>query len=260
MLCRPVEEEPSIPPAIELLAANLTLCIRNKGNRCYANSVLRMWCWMGAHHENPAAFWRPSTRLCVQLLQQDDIEDAFWASKLQPVIARMDNAQGQHDASEFLVLLWEHWGQTGLQGNLQSIFGGRLHDFDTIPMFVRMPPEAGQEVPFENLLSMWANEASGQCLGAEVQHVVFHIGRYSLVDKIWTKHSHRLITPPMFTCPQMTLTGHAAPATFVLRGIIVHQGAELISGHYLTMLVEGEAVCVADDGECPKHRAPSEEA
>ena len=37
MLCRPVEADPKIPPAIELLAANLTLCIHNKGNRCYAN-------------------------------------------------------------------------------------------------------------------------------------------------------------------------------------------------------------------------------
>lgn len=42
----------------------------------------------------------------------------------------------------------------------------------------------------------------------------------------------------------MTMTGHAAPATFVLRGVIAHQGAEL--------MVEGEAVWVVDDGECPK--------
>ena len=42
----------------------------------------------------------------------------------------------------------------------------------------------------------------------------------------------------------MTLTGHAAPANFVLRGVISHQGAELISGHYITMLVEGQAVWV----------------
>lgn len=38
----------------------------------------------------------------------------------------------------------------------------------------------------------------------------------------------------------------------VLRGIIAHQGQELISGHYVTMLVEGEAVWVADDGSCPE--------
>lgn len=47
MLCRPVVEEPEIPNAIELLAANLTLCVHNKGNRCYADSVLRMRCWIG---------------------------------------------------------------------------------------------------------------------------------------------------------------------------------------------------------------------
>ena len=47
-LRRPVDTTPVIPPANELLAANLTLNIHNKGNRCFANSVLRMWCWMGA--------------------------------------------------------------------------------------------------------------------------------------------------------------------------------------------------------------------
>lgn len=50
----------------------------------------------------------------------------------------------------------------------------------------------------------------------------------------------------------MTLTGHAAPSTFVLRGIIAHQGDELVSGHYLTMLAEGGAIWVVDDGECPR--------
>ena len=252
MLTRPVEGDVQIPPAVELLAANLTLCLNNKGNRCYANSVLRMWCWMGAHHTDPAAFWGPSKKLCLQLLQQDVIEDVFWASELQPAIARLENPQQQHDASEFLVHLWELWGQTGLSGSWHSHFGGRLHDFETVPIFVRMPPEEGQEVKLETLLQIWANEASGQCLGHEAQHIVFHIGRYSLVDKVWTKHNHRLITPPFFQCPQMTLTGQPAPATFVLRGVISHQGAELINGHYVTMLVEGEAVWTVDDGECPQ--------
>lgn len=43
-LTRPIDHEPEMPPANELLAANLTLNIGNKGNRCYANTVLRMWC------------------------------------------------------------------------------------------------------------------------------------------------------------------------------------------------------------------------
>ena len=149
MLCRPVEGDINIPPAIELMAANLTLCIHNKGNRCYANSVMRMWCWMGAHHKDPAAFWGPSTKLCMQLLQQDEIEDIFWASEMQHVIARLDKPQQQHDASEFLVLMWELWGQTGLQGNWVSKFGGRDHEFDTIPIFVRMPPDLGEEVQLD---------------------------------------------------------------------------------------------------------------
>ena len=101
MLTRPVEGDVQIPPAVELLAANLTLCLNNKGNRCYANSVLRMWRWMGAHHSDPAAFWGPSKKLCLQLLQQDVIEDVFWASELQPAIARLENPQQQHDASKF---------------------------------------------------------------------------------------------------------------------------------------------------------------
>ena len=95
-LTRPVE----VPPANELLAANLTLNIGNKGYRCYANTVLRLWCWMGAHHPVPQEFWGPSTKLCLQL-QQDVIEDIFWASELQPAIARLENPQNQHDASEF---------------------------------------------------------------------------------------------------------------------------------------------------------------
>ena len=126
-------------PAVELMAANLTLCLRNKGNRCYANSVLRMWCWMGAHHSDPAAFWGQSKKLCLQLLQQDEIEDVFWASELQPAIARLENPQQQHDASEFLVHLWELWGQTGLSGTWHSYFG--MHGFETVPIFVRMPPD-----------------------------------------------------------------------------------------------------------------------
>ena len=68
--------------------------------------------------------------------------------------------QAQHDASEFLVLLWELWGQTGMQGTWHSQFGGRNHDFETLPLFVRMPVEAGDG----ESLSEWANEANGQCL------------------------------------------------------------------------------------------------
>ena len=85
----------------------------------------------------------------MQLLQQDEIEDIFWASEMQHVIARLDKPQQQHDASEFLVLMWELWGQTGLQGNWVSKFGGRDHEFDTIPIFVRMPPDLGEEVQLD---------------------------------------------------------------------------------------------------------------
>ena len=189
-LCRPVEAVPEIPPMAELLAANLTLNIHNKGNRCFANAVLRMWCWMGAHHTNPAEFWGPSTKLCMQILQQDDIPDIFWASELQPAIARLENPQNQHDASEFLIHLWELWGQTGLQGNWHAHFGGRWHEYDTIPLFIRMPVELGETVHFEQLLQEWANEGNGQCLGEDVEHIVFHVGRYSLCTqtKSWVKH------------------------------------------------------------------------
>ena len=46
---------------------------------------------MGAHHPDPKEFWGPSTKLCLQMLQQDVIEDIFWASELQPAIARLEN-------------------------------------------------------------------------------------------------------------------------------------------------------------------------
>ena len=251
-----VAQEPTMPPANELLAANLTLTLSNPGNRCYANTVLRMWCWMGAHHSNPKEFWGPSTNLCLQLLQQDVIEDIFWASELQPALARLEQPQQQHDASEFLVHLWELWGQTGLQGTWFSYFGGRDHEFDTIPLYVRMPADAGDDISFEQLLSEWANEANGQCLANEVEHIVFHVGRYSLdaAAKEWVKHHNRLHTPSSFRCPQRTLTGHTGHSTFVLRGIIAHQGAQLTSGHYVAMLVEGDAVWTVDDGECPQPR------
>ena len=247
-LCRPVETEPAIPPSVELLAANLTLNIHNKGNRCFANAVLRMWCWIGAHHSDPAAFWGPSTKLCMQILQQDEI------SELQPAIARLENPQNQHDASKFLVHLWEMWGQTGLQGNWHAHFGGRWHEYDTIPLYIRMPVEMGDEVHFEQLLAEWANEGNGQCLGADVEHIVFHVGRYHLCPqkKSWIKHHHLLHTPSTFRCPQRTQAGHTGQSMFVLRGIIGHQGPQLISGHYVTMLVEGEAVWIADDGRCPE--------
>lgn len=171
-----------------------------------------------------------STKLCMQILQQDDIEDIFWASELQPVIARLENPQSQHDASEFLLLLWEMWGQTGLQGNWHAIFGGRTRDFDTIPLFIRMPVDMGDGVSFEELLATWANEGNGQCLGCDVQHIDFHIGRYSLCtkSKAWAKHRNRLFTPSTFRCPQRTSTGHAGHSNFVLCGIIAHQGEELL--------------------------------
>ena len=253
-LTRPVYHEPEVPPANELLAANLTLNIGNRGNRCYANAVLRLWCWMGAHHQNPKEFWGPSTKLCLQMLQQDVIEDIFWASEIQPAIAKLENPQNQHDASEFLVHLWELWGQTGLQGNWHAHFGGRDHEFDAIPLFVRMPVEAGDGANFEQILAEWANEGNGQCLGNNVEHIVFHVGRYYLsqTTKEWVKHHNRLHTPSSFQVPQKTLTGHAGHATFVLRGIIAHQGEQLISGHYNAMLVEGDAIWLVDDGECPQ--------
>ena len=47
-------------------------------------------------------------------------------------------------------------------------------------------------------------------------------------------------------------SGHTGQSTFVLRGIIAHQGPQMISGHYVTLLVEGEACWIADDGQCPE--------
>lgn len=113
-----------------------------------------------------------------------------------------------------------------------------------------MPVEAGDHVKFEQILREWANEGNGQCLGSSVEHIVFHVGRY--YPKAWVKHHNRLFTPSSFQVPQMTLTGHAGHSTFVLRGIIAHQGEELISGHYIAMLVEGDAIWTVDDGECPQ--------
>ena len=117
-----------------------------------------------------------------------------------------------------------------------------------------MPLEAGDEANFEQLLAEWANEGNGQCLGPDVDHIVFHIGRYSLstTAKEWVKHHNRLHTPSSFRCPQKTATDHVGHSTFVLRGIIAHHGEELISGHYNALLVEGEAVWLVDDGECPQ--------
>ena len=253
-LTRPVPKVARMPPNNELLAANLTLVIRNRGNRCFANSVLRLWCWMGAHHENPGEFWGASTNLCLQLLQQDDIADIFWASEIQPVLEKLENPQAQHDASEFLVHCWEFWKQTGLQGGWHSYFGGRWHGFETLPLFVRMPQDAGEDVTLEQLLDDWANEANGQCLGAEVEHIVFHIGRYFHCSKAraWVKHHHKLQIPSTFQCAQRSSTGHGGKGTFVLRGVIAHQGESLSSGHYVSMLVEGEALWTVDDGECPQ--------
>lgn len=194
----------------------------------------------------------------MQILQHNNIQDIFWASELQPVIARLENPQSQHDASEFLVLLWELWGQTGLPGNWHAHFGGRWREYETTPLFIRMPVDMGDEVNFEQLLAEWANEGNGQCLGSDVEHIVFHTGRYSLCSqtKAWVKHHHLLYTPSStFKCPQRTQTGHSGHSTFVLRGIIAHQGQELVqlvSGHYVTLLVEGGAVWVADDGMCPE--------
>lgn len=69
---------------------------------------------------------------------------------------------------------------TNRAASWHSNFGGRWHEFDTIPLFIRMPVEAGTEVQFEDLLAEWANEANGQCLGQDVERIVFDIGRYSL--------------------------------------------------------------------------------
>ena len=117
-----------------------------------------------------------------------------------------------------------------------------------------MPVEAGDGVSIEQLLTSWANEANGQCLGANVDHIVFHIGRCYLCAKAksWVKHHHRLQIPSSFRCAQRTTTGHAGHGTFVLIGVIAHQGEDLQSGHSVTMLVEGDALWTVDDGQCPQ--------
>ena len=112
-------------------------------------------------------------------------------------------------------------------GNWHAHFGGRWREYETTPLFIRMPVDMGDEVNFEQLLAEWANEGNGQCLGSDVEHIVFHTGRYSLCSqtKAWVKHHHLLYTPSStFKCPQRTQTGHSGHSTFVLRGIIAHQG------------------------------------
>ena len=45
---------------------------------------------------------------------------------------------------------------------------------------------------------------------------------------------------------------HGGKATFVLRGVIAHQGEDLSSGHYVSLLVEGDALWSVDDDQCPQ--------
>ena len=74
--------------------------------------------------------------------------------------------------------------------------GGRQGSKATGPQFL----EGGSAVCHWNK-GILSNEASGQCLGEDVRRIVFHVGRYTLVNKVWTNHHNRLIAPPTFRCP-----------------------------------------------------------
>ena len=50
-------------------------------------------------------------------------------------------------------------------------------------------------------LADWANEGNGQCLGSEVEHIVFHIRRYSLCAR---KPEHGSSTITFCVRPQLS--------------------------------------------------------
>ena len=56
----------------------------------------------GGDHANPERFWGKSTRLCLQLLQQAEMQDTFLASEFEPLIHQIEDPTAQQDASEIL--------------------------------------------------------------------------------------------------------------------------------------------------------------
>lgn len=124
----------------------------------------------------------------MQLLQQDDIEDVFGQRNFSLSLPSWRTRKGSMMLQNSSFYCGNCGGRHGSKVTGTRSLEGAPMIFDTIPLFIRMPLEAGEETQFEDLVAGWANEGHGQCLGCDVQHIVFHIGRYTLINKVWTKH------------------------------------------------------------------------
>ena len=238
--------------AADLLVQNLTMILKNPNNRCFANSVIRLWAWLPVFNPMKAKeMWGNTTRAMEVILSAPgriDLEEvpemeAFW--NWHPL-------EVQADTADFVHSLWSVAQSKGISGRYWATTSyGAVQEKQRMPLDIPYYPEAGEQ-SLQELIYAWVEEDHGHSLSSGQEAIILQIGRFQKVKEKWAKHHKPVEIEHTITFPSSGDGIHIHKQTYKVAGMILHQGQEHSSGHFTTIQCYDDVLWYIDDDQPPE--------
>ena len=236
--------------AADLLVQNLTMILKNPNNRCFANSVIRLWAWLPVFNPMKAKeMWGNTTRAMEVILSAPgriDLEEvpemeAFW--NWHPLEVQADTADFAHS-------LWSVAQSKGISGRYWATTNyGAVQEKQRMPLDIY--PEAGEQ-SLQELIYAWVEEDHGHYLSSGQEAIILQIGRFQKVDDKWAKHHKPVEIEQTIIFPSSYDGIHVHKQTYKVAGMILHLGQEHSSGHFTTIQCYDDVLWYIDDDQPPE--------
>ena len=236
----------------ELLAQNLSMVLKNPNNRCFANTILRLWAWLPVLDPTGAKrCWGQTTEAMEEMLQTDGTVDLENIEGLE-VFWGWHPLHEQADAADFVHSLWSVSQTQWLAGRTWKVTRyGALEEKNSVPIDVRYYADEGPQ-SLEQLINTWADEDDGQYLLAGQNAIILQIGRVHKEEGTWTKHHLPLDVEPVVIFPSSSDGVRIYKEAYRVMGLILHLGEDQQSGHFVTVQYYHDIMWLMDDDVAPQ--------
>ena len=246
-----IQQRPS--GTADFMAQNLSMNFRNPRSQCFANAVLRCWCWLPVYAPlSSRGCWGTTHDAMVNFLTSQDPIDI----QEEPALELLWNwypLSVQADAADFLYSLWNISQSSWLGGRWWRVTDyGALEKKHSIPLEIRYMEEDGAYMTLQQLVTNWSNEDDGQYLDAREAAVVLQLGRYKKDGVGFTKHQLPVDMQTSISIPVSYDGLEVFQTYFRVAAVVMHHGKRHEKGHFTTVLYYQDVMWHADDGDTPQ--------
>ena len=117
-------------------------------------------------------------------------------------------------------------------------------------IFPTIQKEGNQSL--QELIYAWVEEDQGHYLSSGQDAIILQIGRFQKVKNKWAKHHQPLEIEHVITFPSSSDGIHVYKETFKVAGMILHQGQQHSSGHFVTIQCYDDVLWHIDDDQPPE--------